>query len=119
MTERLERRFVVLDWQGLHARTATRFARTAAGFGAHIEVERDGTSGDGKNVMEVLLLVAAASDELIVRAHGPDAPAALAALSELITRELSAAEPRARARGGTNPRRPGRPPPAAGQSHCL
>jgi phosphocarrier protein HPr len=88
MANPLERRFVVVDGPGLHARTATRFARIAAGFQAAIEVARAGATGDGKNVMDVLMLVATAGDEITIRASGPDAPAALEALSDVVRGEL-------------------------------
>jgi phosphocarrier protein HPr len=97
--ELLEQRFHIHDGQGLHARAATRFAETAAGFGARIEIERDGASGDGKNAIAVLMLVAGAGDEIRVRAKGPDAREALAALATLVMRELGATLVRERGAG--------------------
>jgi phosphocarrier protein HPr len=87
MANPLERRLVIVDGPGLHARTATRFAGIAAGFKADIEVARAGVTADGKNVMEVLMLVATGGAEITIRAKGPDAPAALAALSAVVTGE--------------------------------
>jgi phosphocarrier protein len=88
MVDSLERRLAVNHGPGLHARTATRFASIAAGLRADIEVARAGAIADGKNVMQVLMLFATAGDEIIIRARGPDAPAALAALSKVVTHEL-------------------------------
>jgi len=96
MSEPLEQRFMILDWLGLHARAATRFANTAAKFSARIEVDHDGVVADGKNVIGLLTLVTSAGDEITVRADGPDAAAALAALTELVTGELGELVPRRR-----------------------
>jgi phosphocarrier protein HPr len=94
MSEYLEQRLVLVSGRGLHARAATRFASTAAGFDAQIEVERAGATGDGKSVMAVLMLVAADGDEITLRTRGPDSTAALAALTTLVTDELGVAAPR-------------------------
>ncbi len=88
--DQLEERFRIHVASGLHARVAMRFAVTAAAFHSAIEVERAGKAGNGKNALAVLMLVAGPDDEIVVRAKGPDAEEALAALTELVEVELGA-----------------------------
>jgi phosphocarrier protein len=69
---------------GMHARAATKFVQTANRFKAEVVVEKDGQQVNGKSIMGVLMLVASQGTTITVRAKGPDAPACLAALSELV-----------------------------------
>jgi phosphocarrier protein HPr len=80
----IERRFVLSNRLGLHARTATRFVQTAARFAADVEVETDGQRADGKAIVPMLELVARQGTTLIVRGRGEDADQAVSALGELI-----------------------------------
>lgn len=69
---------------GLHARPAAQLVRMAAGFSSAIELERDGMSVNAKSIMGVMMLAAEQGAVLQLRADGPDADAAIAALAELI-----------------------------------
>ena len=51
---------VINNPQGLHARPADLFAKTASRFEARIEVVRDSTRVDGKSILEILMLAATA-----------------------------------------------------------
>lgn len=68
---------------GLHARPASLFVQTAARFQAAIQVLVNGREADATSIMEVLSLGARQADTLTLRARGPEAEAALEALSEL------------------------------------
>jgi phosphocarrier protein len=70
--------------QGLHARPADLFVRTALRFAAKIEVIKEGYRVDGKSMLSVLTLAAPQGTELVIEASGPDAVEAVSALVELI-----------------------------------
>jgi phosphotransferase system HPr (HPr) family protein len=68
----------------LHARPASSLARAAAGFDSEIVLCSGGREGNAKSVLSVLALDVAAGAEVVVRADGPDAEAALAELAALV-----------------------------------
>ncbi len=76
--------FEIVNELGLHARAATKFVQTATRFDCDVDVEKDGQVVNGKSIMGVLMLVAAQGTSIVVRSHGPEARACLAALGELI-----------------------------------
>jgi phosphotransferase system HPr (HPr) family protein len=65
----------------LHARPAGLLARTAAGFTAAVTVCTGERSANARSVLEVMALGAVAGTEVTLRAAGPDAEAAVVALS--------------------------------------
>jgi multiphosphoryl transfer protein len=69
---------------GLHARPASLFVQTASRFQATIQVQSRGRQTEATSLLGILSLGARKDDTLTIRANGPDAEAALAALSELI-----------------------------------
>ena len=69
---------------GLHARAAARFVHVASCYQSQIRVSRGSQTMDGKSIMGILLLAAAAGSVLTVRAEGPDEVAALDALCGFI-----------------------------------
>lgn len=87
----MTREVVVPNALGLHARAAARFVQIAARFAARIHVTRGERTVDGKSLMGVLLLAAARGATLRLDAEGPDAEAALDALSALVAAGFEAA----------------------------
>ena len=82
--------------QGLHARPADMFVRLALQFASNIEIVKDGEPFDGKSILSLMTLAAEQGTELVLRARGPDAEAALNALAELFGRgfdEMGITEP--------------------------
>ncbi len=69
---------------GLHARAAARFVHLASNFHAQIRVTRGVQTMDGKSIMGILLLAAAAGTVLTVSADGHDEQAAVDALCGFI-----------------------------------
>ncbi|MGD8378387.1 MAG: HPr family phosphocarrier protein [Gammaproteobacteria bacterium] len=82
----------VVNRLGLHARAAARFATTAAEYASRIEVSRDGRSVNGKSIMGLMMLAAGCGSTLHVRAEGPDADAAIAALRALVAERFGEEE---------------------------
>lgn len=83
-TDQVERSIAIRNELGLHARAATKFVQVAGKFPCEIAVEKDGHEVNGKSIMGVLMLVASKGTTIVVRARGPEAPAAVAALCKLI-----------------------------------
>jgi phosphocarrier protein HPr len=79
-----ERRVTVANAHGIHARPAAEIVKTAAQFPANILLEKDGLEVNGKSIMGVMMLAAECGSEVIVRADGDDAEAAVDALAALI-----------------------------------
>jgi phosphocarrier protein len=82
----VERRIVVVNALGLHARAAARFVKLASSFQSQIRVARGGRSMDGKSILGLLLLAAARGAEIVITAEGPDEADAVAALAGLAAR---------------------------------
>jgi phosphocarrier protein len=74
----------VINPLGLHARPAAQLVKLATQFASEIELVKDGMPVNGKSIMGVMMLAAECGSALTVRASGPDAAAAAAALAELI-----------------------------------
>jgi phosphocarrier protein HPr len=86
--ETVTRTVVVSNPQGLHARPAEVFVKTASQYQSRIEVIKDGYRVDGKSILNILTLAAVQGTQLNLEATGPDAQAALQALSELFARSF-------------------------------
>jgi phosphocarrier protein HPr len=80
----VERRVTVVNAHGIHARPAAEIVKTAARFSSGIKLEKDGLEVNGKSIMGVMMLAAECGSEVIIRAEGPDADAAIDALAALI-----------------------------------
>jgi phosphocarrier protein HPr len=80
----VERRVTVVNAHGIHARPAAEIVKTAARFSSSIKLEKDGLKVNGKSIMGVMMLAAECGSEVIIRAEGADADAAVDALAELI-----------------------------------
>jgi len=79
-----EREFDILNRLGLHARAAAKLVRLANEFASEILVAKDGMEVNGKSIMGVLMLAAPKDAKILIRANGPDAEEAVAAIGELI-----------------------------------
>lgn len=82
----IEREFVVASELGFHARPAGEFVRVASRFSAEVQVSRGGEWVSGQSVLSLLSLAAGPGTRLRLRAVGPDAEEAVAALGLLIER---------------------------------
>ena len=80
----LERQVTIVNPKGLHARAAARFVKTAEVFDARVQVTRDDMTAGGTSILGLMLLAAGIGTDLVLRADGPDAQAALDALAGLV-----------------------------------
>jgi phosphocarrier protein len=75
---------VIKNRLGLHARAAAKFVHTATKFDSQVRITRDGKTMDGKSIMGILLLAAAAGTTVVITADGADESAAVDALCQLV-----------------------------------
>lgn len=73
---------------GLHLRAAAKFVQIAQQFRADVSVICDGRRVSGKSILDLTTLAAACGSQLALDADGPDADAALDALTGLIGRRF-------------------------------
>ena len=85
-TNRTSRVVTVRNPQGLHARPADMFVRTASRFESAITIIKDGEQFDGRSILSLMTLGAEQGTQLLLQAEGPDADSALGALAELFAR---------------------------------
>lgn len=69
---------------GLHARPAATFAGLAKQFRSDIRLRRGDDSANAKSIVSIMLLAIAHAQKVTITAHGPDADAAVAQLTEAI-----------------------------------
>jgi phosphocarrier protein HPr len=84
MTEVLSRQLTIVNRRGLHARASARFVKCAEGFDCEVRVSKDGQTVGGTSIMGLMTLAAAPGCCIALEAEGPEAQAALDALSKLI-----------------------------------
>ena len=75
---------IIRNRLGLHARAAAKFVHTATRYASQIRITRDGKTMDGKSIMGILLLAAAAGTTVVITADGSDEADAIDALCRLV-----------------------------------
>ncbi len=85
-TETLSRDVEIVNVKGLHARASMKFVKCAEQFDADIEVSRGNETVGGTSIMGLLMLAATKGSHITITARGPEARAALEALTDLVAR---------------------------------
>jgi phosphocarrier protein HPr len=80
----LVREMPIINQRGLHARASAKFVKCAEGFDASVTVSRDGQSVPGTSIMGLMMLAASMGTSITVEVSGPQAQAAMEALSTLV-----------------------------------
>ena len=88
MSEAVRAELAICNQRGLHARASAKFVKTASEFESEIHVSKDGTTVDARSIMGLLMLAAGIGSSIEVSAEGPDAEAAMAALTDLVARRF-------------------------------
>ena len=78
----------VTNTLGLHLRAAEKFVRLTQGFRADVWVVCDGRKVSGKSILDLATLAAECGSRLELETDGPDAQAAMDALTALIERRF-------------------------------
>jgi phosphocarrier protein HPr len=73
----------IINKRGLHARASAKFVQTVERFNAEVWVTRGGETVGGTSIMGLMMLSAGPGTTIVVSAIGPEAEAALAAITEL------------------------------------
>ena len=79
-----ERRLEIRNKRGLHARAAARFVKCAEQFDAEVVVIKDGQAVAATSIMGLMTLAATTGSAIHITASGPQARAALNALTALV-----------------------------------
>ena len=74
----------IINKRGLHARAAAKFVKKAELFAAEITVEKSGFQVSGCSIMGLMMLAATKDCCIHITATGPEALAAMTALTALI-----------------------------------
>ena len=82
----VEERVTVPNSEGLHARPARDLWETARKFTAEVRITRGPVEADAKSIFDIMTLDAAQGTELVVRARGSDAEAAVRAVVGLVSK---------------------------------
>lgn len=88
MSQAARAELAICNQRGLHARASAKFVKTASEFESEIHVSKDGTTVDARSIMGLLMLGAGIGSSIDVSATGPDAEAAMAALTDLVARRF-------------------------------
>jgi phosphocarrier protein len=80
----VERSVQILNKNGLHARPAAEIVKAAARFKSDLTITRDDIEVNGKSIMGVMMLAAECGSTIVLRATGPDATEAVAAIEALV-----------------------------------
>ena len=80
----LRRTVRIINPAGLHMRLADRFTRTARQYTCIVAVWNGETRADGKNLIDLIMLMAMPDSEVILEVDGPDALQALDPLAAVL-----------------------------------
>ncbi len=84
----LEKKVVIKNKQGLHARPAALLVQTANRFKCEVEILKGRQKVNGKSIMGIMTLAAGAGTPLTIRTQGEDAAAALEEILKLIDNDF-------------------------------
>jgi phosphocarrier protein HPr len=80
----ISRELLIINKRGLHARASAKFVQMVERFNAEIWVTRGGETVGGTSIMGLMMLSAAPGTTIVVSAAGPEAQAALDAITALV-----------------------------------
>jgi phosphocarrier protein HPr len=74
----------IINKRGLHARASAKFVQMVERFNAEVWVTRGGETVGGTSIMGLMMLAAGPGTTIVISAAGPEAEAALDAITELV-----------------------------------
>ncbi len=83
----IEKKLVINNEQGLHARPAAIFVQIANKYESDILIKKGKEQVNGKSIMGIMTLAAEKGTSIILKIEGSDAKEALKELEEMITSE--------------------------------
>ena len=85
----LSRELPIINKRGLHARASAKFVQMVERFEAEVWVTKGGETVGGTSIMGLMMLSAGPGTSIIVSAAGPQAQAALDAITELVAAKFN------------------------------
>lgn len=85
----ISRELPIINKRGLHARASAKFVQMVERFNADIWVTKGGETVGGTSIMGLMMLSAGPGTSITVSAAGPEAQAALNAISELVAAKFN------------------------------
>jgi phosphocarrier protein HPr len=85
----VSRELPIINKRGLHARASAKFVQMVERFSAEVWVTRGGETVGGTSIMGLMMLSAGPGTTIVVSAAGPDAQAAIDALTELVASKFN------------------------------
>jgi phosphocarrier protein HPr len=80
----ISRELPIINKRGLHARASAKFVQTVERFNAEVWVTRGHETVGGNSIMGLMMLSAGPGTSIVVSVAGPEAQAALEAITELV-----------------------------------
>ena len=86
------KKIIINNKLGLHARAAAKFVRIASGFQSEIMIHLGNREVNGKSIMGIMMLSAGKGTEINIITIGPDENEAMASLEDLIINKFGEPE---------------------------
>ena len=86
------KKIIISNKLGLHARAAAKFVRIASGFQSEIMIHLGAHKVSGKSIMGIMMLAAGKGTEIKLITIGPDEEEAMSSLENLIISKFGEAE---------------------------
>ena len=85
----VSREIPIINKRGLHARASAKFVQMVERFNAEVWVTRGGETVGGTSIMGLMMLSAGPGTTIVVSAIGPEAQAAVDAITELVASKFN------------------------------
>jgi phosphocarrier protein len=85
----VSRELAIINKRGLHARASAKFVQTVERFNAEVWVTRGNETVGGTSIMGLMMLSAGPGTSIVVSAIGPEAEAAVAAITDLVASKFN------------------------------
>tara|TARA_Y100000996_G_scaffold390726_1_gene352181 strand:- start:1069 stop:1338 length:270 start_codon:yes stop_codon:yes gene_type:complete len=83
-----EKRLLIKNKLGLHARAAAKIVTLTNKFTSNIEIKKGDKVADAKSIMKILMLAVSKGSEILITANGKDEVSAIHDLEKLIERNF-------------------------------
>lgn len=87
-----QRRLLIRNVKGLHARASARLVEVVEAHDAQATVSKDGMSSSGDSIMGLLMLAAGIGSEIEVETEGPEAEPLMEAIAALVADKFGEGE---------------------------
>jgi len=85
----VSRELPIINKRGLHARASAKFVQMVERFDAEVWVTRGAETVGGTSIMGLMMLSAGPGTSIVVSAAGPEAQAAIDAITELVASKFN------------------------------